>query len=76
MPNLHTIQTDAGPQFTSTEFINRCLSNNLNVKIAPIHSQDLKGITESTWKSIKTLAFAFLNEGRVTLCTHSCMSGT
>ena len=59
------IRADAGSQFTSEEFRVYCSENNFIFSLASPDHQEMNGISESTWKSVKQLAHSLQVQGRV-----------
>ena len=63
-PMIH-FRADAGSQFASAEFRAECLEQGINVTLAAPKHQEMNGICERTWQSLRNLAFAFMNHARV-----------
>jgi hypothetical protein len=63
-PFLH-VRADAGSQFSSRKFITKCNNNNIKVLLAAPKHQEMNGLCERTWQSLRQLAFAFMNYARV-----------
>ena len=62
---MRNFRADAGTQFNSAEFTDECLRKGINVSIAAPKHQEMNGLTERTWQSIRNLAYSFLNFARV-----------
>jgi hypothetical protein len=63
--HLQHIRADAGPQFTSAEFIQACHDEGINISLAAPKHQEMNGICERTWQSLRNLAFSSMNYTRV-----------
>jgi hypothetical protein len=62
---LTHVRADAGNQFVSQEFRDDCNSAGIRLSLAAPHHQEMNGIVERTWQSIRNIAFAFMNHARV-----------
>ena len=63
--NVSNIHADAGTAFTSKEFISDCEQYGIKVSLAAPRHQEMNGICERTWASIRNIAFSFLVHARV-----------
>ena len=63
--NLRGIRTDAGSQLTSQELCDLCLKEKISVSFAAPKHQEMNGLCERTWQSIRNIAFSFMNYARV-----------
>jgi Reverse transcriptase (RNA-dependent DNA polymerase) len=63
--HLQHIRADAGAQFTSAEFLQACHDEGINVSLAAPKHQEMNGLCERTWQSVRNLAFSFMNYARV-----------
>jgi hypothetical protein len=63
-PFLH-VRVDAGTQFSSRAFRNKCNAANIKVSLAAPKHQEMNGLCERTWQSLRQLAFSFMNYARV-----------
>jgi hypothetical protein len=59
--HLQHIRADAGAQFTSAEFIQACHDEGINISLAAPKHQEMNGICERTWQSLRNLAFSSMN---------------
>ena len=62
---IHELRTDAGSAFTSDEFIKDCESHGIKVTHAAPRHQEMNGICERAWQSIRTIAFGSLVHARI-----------
>ena len=63
---LVKFQADAGSQFDSADFRKTCIEKlGIDVSLAAPKHQEMNGICERTWQSLRNLAFSFLNHARV-----------
>jgi hypothetical protein len=67
--NLHQLtqfHSDAGSQFNSPKFLNDCIAiKGIAVTLAAPKHQEMNGLCERTWQSVRNLAFSFMNHARV-----------
>ena len=59
------IHVDAGSQLMSREFENWCSENKIKLMIAAPHHQEMNGVSERTWQSVRRMSFALCNGARV-----------
>ena len=59
------LRTDAGTAFTSSEFISDCEQHGVKVSFAAPRHQEMNGIAERAWGTIKNIAFAHCVHARV-----------
>lgn len=64
---LTTVQTDAGPQFTSVEFRAQAAKVGFALRVAAPQHQEQNGICENMIRDCKELAFSFLHQARVSM---------
>ena len=58
--DVNKVHTDAGSTFRSAEFICDCEQHGIKVTFAAPCHQEINGICERAWQSIRNIAFAFL----------------
>ena len=63
--NVNQVHADAGNAFKSAEFISDCEQHGIKVTFAPPRHQEMNGICERAWQSIRNIAFASLVHARV-----------
>jgi hypothetical protein len=63
-PFIH-VRADAGTQFSGRIFRNRCNKANIKVSLAAPKHQEMNGLCERTWQSLRQRAFSFMNYARV-----------
>ena len=65
LSTLKTIRTDAGSGFTSKEFQDMCNERGIKFSFAAPRHQEMNGLAERSWRSIRDLAFAMMNHAHV-----------
>ena len=50
--NIGRIQADAGPQFTSEEFLQKCVKRGIHLSLDAPEHQEQNEISEKTWHSL------------------------
>ena len=63
--NLESIRADAGSQFLSEEFKDYCATRGINLSIAAPEHQEMNGLSEVTWRQIRTIAHSLMVFARV-----------
>ena len=63
--DVNNVHTDAGSAFKSAEFISDCEQHGIKVTFAAPRHQEMNGICEQAWQSIRNIAFASLVHARV-----------
>ena len=59
------LYVDAGPQLNSQELMNWCVSQNIRLISAAPHHQEMNGMVERQWQSIRKMAFAMCNQAHI-----------
>ena len=62
---MERISADAGTQFTSTEFKEGCQTRGVRLTLAAPEHQEMNGQVEVTWRTLRTIAHAFMVYARV-----------
>ena len=57
---LEDIRSDAGTEFTSEEFQDMCNEREINFSFASPRHQEMNGLAERIWRSIRDLAFSMM----------------
>ena len=55
---MKQLRTDTGTAFTSSEFISGCEQHGVKVSFAAPRYQEMNGIAERSWGTIKNITFA------------------
>jgi transposase InsO family protein len=63
--NLEKIRTDAGSQFTSSEFADYCREQGVHLSLAAPKNQYQNHLAERTWQTTSTMARALLVHARL-----------
>ena len=63
--DVDRVHADAGSAFRSEEFISDCEQHGIKVSFAAPRHQEMNGICERAWASIRNIAFSFLVHARV-----------
>ena len=63
--DLERISSDAGTQFTSTEFKEECQNRGVRLRLATPEHQEMNGKVEVTWRTLRTIAHALMVHARV-----------
>ena len=62
---LERISADAGTQFTLTDFKEECQTRGVRLTLAAQEHQEMNGQVEVTWRTLRTVAHAFMVHARV-----------
>ena len=62
---MEGIRTDAGSAFMSQEFVKDCTEKRINVSHAAPRHQEMNGLAERSWRSIRDLAFSMIVHAQV-----------
>ena len=62
--DLERISKDAGTQFTLTEFKDECQTRGVCLTLAEPEHQDMNGQVEVTWRTLRTVAHALMDQAR------------
>ena len=62
---LEKISSDAGTQFTLTEFKDECQTSGVSLTLAAPEHQEMNGQFEVTWRTLRTVAQALMVHARV-----------
>ena len=62
---VEKVHADAGSAFKSAEFTSDCEQHGIKITFAAPQHQEMNGICERSWQSIRNIAFAFLVHARV-----------
>ena len=63
--DVDKIHADAGSAFKSAEFTSDCEQHGIKITFAAPCHQEINGICEQSWQSIRDIAFAFMVHARV-----------
>ena len=63
--DLEIISSDAGTEFTLTEFKDECQTRGVRLTLAAPEHQDMNGQVEVTWRTLRTVAHALMVHARV-----------
>ena len=63
--DVDRVHADAGTAFRSEEFISDCEQHGIKVSFAAPRHQEMNGICERAWASVRNIAFSFLVHARV-----------
>ena len=63
--DLEIISSDAGTQFTSTEFKQECQTRGVHLTLAAPEHQEMNGQVEVTWRTLSTIAKYLMVYARV-----------
>ena len=72
LSRLQHIRADAGSQFASAEFQTACSAQGIKVTLAAPKHQEMNGLCERTWQTIRNIAFAFMSHARVSMDFFDC----
>ena len=62
---MERISADAGTQFTSTKFKEECQIRGVRLTLAVPEHQEMNGLVEATWRTLRTIAHALMVHARV-----------
>ena len=62
---LSRVRTDADPSFTSEEFLEGCALHHIRLSHAAPRHQEMNGLAERNWQSIRELAFSMMVHAHV-----------
>ena len=62
---LQNVRSDAGTAFTSKEFIEACEEQHIRFSHAAPRHQEMNGLAERTWQSLRELAFSMMTHAQV-----------
>ena len=63
--DLEIISADAGTQFTSTEFKDKCQTRGFHLTLAAPEHQEMNVQVEVTWRTLRTVAHALMVHARI-----------
>ena len=63
--DLERISADAGTQFNSTEFKDKCQTGKVSLMLAAPEHQEMNGQVEVTWRTFRTVAHSLMVHARV-----------
>ena len=63
--DLEIISSDAGTQFTSTEFKDECQTRGVHLMLEAPEHQEMNGQVEVNWRTLRTVAHSLMVHARV-----------
>ena len=63
--DLERISSDAGTQFTLTDFKEKCQTRGVRLTLTVLEHQEMNGQVEVTWRTLRTVAHALMVHARV-----------
>ena len=64
---LERIPADSGPQFTSTEFQDKCKTRGVHLMSAALEHQEMNRQVEVTWRMLRTITHSLMVHVRVSV---------